>query len=148
MTPGSGGGEGAPGRRTSWMVFRRFEADVSGASPVCDCSSFWGDCSPLAGPSTEAAGAGLPSWEYLWECLDRLPAEALERREEALGAEPRDARLAMALEVFSKAMTARERRLVRAREEEEGAEVDEENLAAEEVEVVVVVVSSGVGMGT
>lgn len=84
----------------------------------------------------------------MWECLDRLPAEALERREEALGAEPRDARLAMALEVFSKAMTARERRLVRAREEEEGAEVDEENLAAEEVEVVVVVVSSGVGMGT
>jgi hypothetical protein len=48
--------------------------------------------------------------------LVRLPAEVVVRRA-GLGAAPMDVRLVKALEVFSKAMVARERRLVRASEE-------------------------------
>lgn len=51
----------------------------------------------------------MPTWEFRWECFDKLPDDGLERRVE-LALEAIEVRVAMALDVFSKARTAKERR--------------------------------------
>jgi hypothetical protein len=51
----------------------------------------------------------MPTWEILWVCFDKLPDDGLERRVE-LALEAIEVRVAMALDVFSRARTAKDRR--------------------------------------
>lgn len=97
-----------------WRVCRRLSIESAEKSIYAGL-----DCSLLVLPSDNGGVSGLTppiSWMLIWdglrECFERLPAEADVRSEE-LVVLPIAERLARALEVFSRAKAANDRRLRR-----------------------------------